>query len=73
MGAGPLKRGAMTPLSRKKGLTAKKIILKCTDQVFLQYRFGKYQKIPTKYQPKIPNWYTTLEKLHLTCRIALHM
>jgi hypothetical protein len=60
MGAGPLKKGAMTPLLRKKGVPAKIIILKCTDQVFLRYQFGKYQEIPTKYRPKIPNWYTTL-------------
>jgi hypothetical protein len=33
---------------------------KDTDQVFLRYRFGKYQEIPTKYQPKTPNRYTTL-------------
>jgi hypothetical protein len=60
MGAVSLKKGAMTPLSRKKGVSAKKIIPKCTDQVFLQYQFGKYQEIPTEYQPKIQNWYTTL-------------
>jgi hypothetical protein len=47
MGAGPLKKGAMTPLSRKKGVPAKKKIPKCTDQVFLWYWFGKYQEIPT--------------------------
>ncbi len=33
MGAGPLKKGAMTPLSRKKGVPAKKI----------------YQNVPTKF------------------------
>ncbi len=60
MGAGPLKKGAMTPLLREKGVPTKIIIPKCTDQVFLQYRFGKYQEIPTKYRPKIPNRYTTL-------------
>jgi hypothetical protein len=49
MGAGPLKKRAMTPLSRKKGVPTKKIIPKCTDQVFLHYWFGKYQEIPTKY------------------------
>jgi hypothetical protein len=57
MGAGPLKKGAMTPLSRKKGIPTKKIIPKYTDQVFLWHRFGKYQEIPTKYRPKIPNRY----------------
>jgi hypothetical protein len=60
MGAGPLKKWAMTPLSRKTEVLAKTIIPKCTDQVFLRYRFGKYQEIPTKYQPIILNWYTTL-------------
>jgi hypothetical protein len=49
MGAWPLKKGAMTPLSRKKGVPAKTIIPKCTDQVFHWYRFGKYQEIPTEY------------------------
>ncbi len=63
MGARPLKKGAMTPLSGKKGVPDKKIIPKCTDQVFLRYRFGKYQEIPTKYQPKIPNRYKTLHRL----------
>ncbi len=33
---------------------------KGTDQVFLQYRFGKYREIPTEYRPKKPNRYTTL-------------
>ncbi len=60
MGAGPLKKGAVTPLSRKKGVPAKIIIPKCTDRVFLRYRFGKYQEIPTEYRPKIPKRYTTL-------------
>jgi hypothetical protein len=60
MGAGPLKKGAMTPHSRKKGVPAKKIIPKCTDQIFRWYWFNKYQEIPTEYQPKIPTWYTTL-------------
>jgi hypothetical protein len=55
MGAGPLKKRAMTPLLRKKEVPAKIIIPKCTDQVFLQYRFGKNQEIPTKYQPKKTN------------------
>jgi hypothetical protein len=49
MGAGPLKKGAMTLFSRKKGVFAKKIIPKCTDRVFLLYRFGKYLEIPTEY------------------------
>jgi hypothetical protein len=63
MGAGPLKKGAMTPILSKKGIPAKKIIPKCTDQVFLWYRFGKYQEIPTEYRPKIPNQDTTLETM----------
>jgi hypothetical protein len=41
MGPGPLKKEAVTLLSRKKGVPAKIIIPKCTDQVFLRYRFGK--------------------------------
>jgi hypothetical protein len=41
-GTGLLKKGAMTPLSRKQKVPAKKIIPKCTDQVFLRYWFGKY-------------------------------
>jgi hypothetical protein len=52
MGARPLKKRAIAPLLRKKGVPTKKIS-KCTDQVFLQYQFGKYQEIPTKYLPKI--------------------
>ncbi len=61
MGARPLKMGAMAPLLRKKGVLAKKIILKYTDRVYLWYQFGNYQEIPTKYLPKIPNRYTTLD------------
>ncbi len=57
MGAEPLKKGAMTPLLRKKGVPAKTIIPKYTDQVFLWYWFGKYREIPTEYLPKIPNRY----------------
>ncbi len=60
MGAWPLKKRAMTPLSRKKGVPAPPKIPKCTDQVFTWDRFGTYQEIPTEYQPKIPNWYITL-------------
>ena len=48
-------KGGHDPLSRKKGVPAKKIVPKCTDRVFLRYRFGKYQEIPTEYQSKIPN------------------
>jgi hypothetical protein len=38
---------------------------KGTDRVFLRYRFGIYQEIPTKYQPKIPYWYTTLADMQI--------
>jgi hypothetical protein len=73
MGAEPLKKGAVIPLSRKKGVPAKIIIPKCTDQVFLRYQFGKNQEIPTEYQPKKPNWYPTLvAKAFLTVWEAMH-
>ncbi len=65
MGAGPLKNGAMTSFSRKKGVPTKIIMPKYTDRVFLRYRFGKYQGIPTEYQPKIPNRYTTLIMINM--------
>jgi hypothetical protein len=55
-----LKKGAVAPLLRKKGGTAPFFIPKCTDRIFLRYRYGKYQEIPTEYRPKIPNRYTTL-------------
>ncbi len=55
-----LKKGAIAPLLRKKGGTAPFFIPKCTDRVFLRYRYGKYREIPTEYRPKIPNRYTTL-------------
>jgi len=32
-----------------------------TDRVFLRYGIGNTGEIPTKYRPKIPNWYTTLD------------
>jgi hypothetical protein len=53
-------KGGHDPPFEEKGVPAKKIIPKCTDQVFLRYWFGKYQEIPTEYRPKLPNWYTTL-------------
>jgi hypothetical protein len=71
MGAGPLKKGAMTPLSRKKGVPAKIIIPKCTDRVFLRYRFGKNREIPTEYQPKKPNRYPTLVMKHIFAPLLL--
>ena len=55
-----LKKGAIAPLLRKKGGTAPFFIPKCTNRVFLRYRYGKYREIPTEYRPKIPNRYTTL-------------
>ena len=56
-----LKKGAIAPLLRKKGGTAPFLIPKCTDRVFLRYRYGIYREIPTEYRPKIPNRYTTLQ------------
>jgi hypothetical protein len=55
-----LKKGASAPFLREKGVPAKKIIPKCTDQDFLQYRYGKYQEISTNTDRKIPIRYTTL-------------
>ena len=52
-----LKKGAIAPLLRKKGGTAPFLIPKCTDRIFLRYRYGKYREIPTEYRPKIPNRY----------------
>ena len=59
-----LKKGAIAPLLRKKGGTAPFLIPKCTDRVFLRYRYGNYREIPTEYRPKIPIRDTTLENLH---------
>jgi hypothetical protein len=53
MGAGPLKKGAMNPLSRKKEVPAKKKIPKCTDQVFLRYRLVNTEE----YQPNTDQKY----------------
>ncbi len=55
-----LKKGASAPLLRKKGGTAPFLIPKCTDRVFLRYRYGNYREIPTEYRPKIPIRDTTL-------------
>jgi len=55
-----LKKGAIAPLLRKKGVTAPFLIPKCADRVFLRYSIGNTGEIPTEYRPKIPNWYTTL-------------
>jgi hypothetical protein len=43
MGAGPQKKGAVTPLLRKKGVPAKIIIPKCTDRVIGSVKTKKYQ------------------------------
>ncbi len=68
MGAGPLKKRAVTPFSRKKGVPTKIIIPKCTDQVFHRYRFGKNQeitnRIPTKKNKSVPN-----SKAHSVARL----
>jgi hypothetical protein len=37
---GLLKKGAIAPLLRKKGGTAPFFIPKCTDRIFLRYRYG---------------------------------
>ena len=51
----------MPPLLRKKGAPANFLSFdENTDQVFLRYGIGNTREIPTEYQPKIPNWYTTL-------------
>ena len=55
-----LKKRASAPLLRKKGGTTPFLVLKCNDRVFLGYGIGNTGEIPTEYQPKIPNWYTTL-------------
>ncbi len=39
-----LKKGASAPFLRDKGVPAKKMIPKCTDQDFLRYQYGKYQE-----------------------------
>jgi hypothetical protein len=55
-----LKKGAGTPFLMEKGVSAKKMIPKCTDRDFLWYRYGKYQEIPTDTNQKIPIRCTTL-------------
>ncbi len=60
-----LKKGAIAPLLRKKGGTAPFLIPKCTDRVFLRYRYGIYREIPTEYRPKIPIRDTTLVNTYL--------
>jgi hypothetical protein len=49
-----LKKGARAPYLREKGVPAKKMIPKCTDQDFLWYRYGKYQEKLTNTDRKIP-------------------
>jgi hypothetical protein len=58
-----LKKGAVAPFLREKGVPAKKMIPKCTDRDFLRYRYGNYQEIPTDTNRKIPIRYTTLEMI----------
>ncbi len=55
-----LKKGARAPFLKEKGVPAKKMIPKCTDQDFLWYQYGKYQEIPIKTERKILIRYTTL-------------
>jgi hypothetical protein len=49
-----IKKGANAPLLREKRDYAKFSIPKRTNQVFLWYWYGKYQKNTNPYQPKIP-------------------
>jgi hypothetical protein len=56
-----LKKRASAPFLREKGVPAKKMIPKCTDQDFLRYRYGKYREIPTDTDRKMPIRYTTLD------------
>jgi hypothetical protein len=49
-----LKKGALAPSLREKGVPAKKMIPKCTDRDFLWYRYGKYREIMTNTDRKIP-------------------
>jgi hypothetical protein len=49
-----LKKGASAPFLREKGVPAKKMIPKCTDQDFLPYQYGKYREILTYTDWKIP-------------------
>jgi hypothetical protein len=51
MGAGPLKKGAVNPLSRKKGVPANIITPKC----MYVPRFGKNREIPTEYHTNRKN------------------
>jgi len=59
-GGGASQKGGHCPPFEEKGGTAPFLIPKCTDRIFLRYRYGKYREIPTEYRPKIPNRYTTL-------------
>jgi hypothetical protein len=49
-----LKKRASAPFLREKGVPAKKMIPKCTDQDFLWYWYDKYQEIPTDADRKVP-------------------
>jgi hypothetical protein len=50
----------MPAFLEEKGVPNKFLIPKITDQVFLWYRYGKYQENIDQHQPKVPNCYTTL-------------
>jgi len=68
----------MPPLLRKKGAPANFLRgssqifdTENTDRVFLQCGIGNTGEIPTKYRPKIPNWYTTLvTKAYLVLQVG---
>jgi hypothetical protein len=49
-----LKKGAGALFLRETGVPAKKMIPKCTNRIFLWYRYGKYQEIQTNTDRKIP-------------------
>ena len=59
-GDGASQKGGHCPPFEEKGGHCPFLIPKCTDRIFLRYRYGKYREIPTEYRPKIPNRYTTL-------------
>jgi hypothetical protein len=58
-------KGGDCPPFEEKGGHCPLLIPKCTDRIFLRYRYGKYREIPTEYRPKIPNRYTTLPTTNL--------
>jgi hypothetical protein len=63
-----LKKGASAPFLREKGVPAKKMIPKCTDQDFLRYRYGKYREIQTdNTDRKIPIRYNSRHNSQVAC------